>query len=105
MFSRTDKITDSETFYTSIYETLHDPLEMEEVDDLLRWWNKSVILQPIAFSSIYASASRRIFPHESSMAPAKPIEGSALDRIRQKRAEKLAGMSDLESATEPGIRV
>lgn len=42
VFSRTDKVTDSETFYTSIYELLHDPLEIEEVEALVAWWNKYV---------------------------------------------------------------
>lgn len=36
---------------------------------------------------------RKIFPHESCMVVAQPIEGSALDRIRQRRAEKMAEAS------------
>lgn len=42
IFSRTDKVTDSETFYTSIYDLLADPLETKEVQELLAWWNKYV---------------------------------------------------------------
>ena len=40
VFSRTDLITDSERFYTSILELLDDPEEKEEVDQLVGWWNR-----------------------------------------------------------------
>ncbi|KAJ3524297.1 hypothetical protein NMY22_g11059 [Coprinellus aureogranulatus] len=39
-FSRSDRETDSETFYTSILEVLEDPEEQEEVKELLQWWNQ-----------------------------------------------------------------
>ncbi|KAH6885043.1 hypothetical protein BKA70DRAFT_1377634 [Coprinopsis sp. MPI-PUGE-AT-0042] len=40
VFSRTDKITDSETFYNSLITFLEDPEEREEVYRLLKWWNR-----------------------------------------------------------------
>ena len=43
VFSRTDLVTDSERFYDSIMELLDDPEEMEEVDQLLTWWNRYVL--------------------------------------------------------------
>ncbi|PSR74290.1 hypothetical protein PHLCEN_2v9959, partial [Hermanssonia centrifuga] len=39
-FSRSDYITDSESFYTSIVELLEDPEELEHVNSLLTWWNR-----------------------------------------------------------------
>ena len=42
IFSRTDLLTDSERFYTSIIELLDDPDEKDEVDELLAWWNRYV---------------------------------------------------------------
>ena len=40
VFSRTDLVTDSEHFYSSIVELLNDPDEMEEVNQLMMWWNR-----------------------------------------------------------------
>ncbi|KAI6005570.1 hypothetical protein EDD15DRAFT_2154631, partial [Pisolithus albus] len=37
---RTDLITDSERFYSSIMELLDDPDESDEVDQLITWWNR-----------------------------------------------------------------
>ena len=47
MFSRTDTITDSETFYNSVIELLdsEDPEEVVEVNDLVDWWNRCVFLK------------------------------------------------------------
>ena len=42
VFSRTDTVTDSEGFYTSILSLLEDPEETAEVTDLLTWWDWSV---------------------------------------------------------------
>jgi hypothetical protein len=42
IFSRTDTVTDSEGFYTSILSLLDDPDEVEEVTNLLAWWDRSV---------------------------------------------------------------
>ena len=43
IFSRTDLVTDSEHFYSSIVELLDDPDEKEEVDQLMTWWNRCVL--------------------------------------------------------------
>jgi len=43
VFSRTDLVTDSERFYTSILDLLDDPDEKDEVDQLLMWWNRYVL--------------------------------------------------------------
>lgn len=40
VFSRTDNVTDSETFYNSILDLLEDVEEKEEVQNLLNWWNR-----------------------------------------------------------------
>ena len=40
VFSRTDTVTDSETFYTSVLDLLEDEDEKEEVKDLIVWWNR-----------------------------------------------------------------
>jgi hypothetical protein len=40
VFSRTDTVTDSETFYSSILELFGDTDEKEEVAELLIWWNR-----------------------------------------------------------------
>ncbi|KAJ3535197.1 hypothetical protein NMY22_g6599 [Coprinellus aureogranulatus] len=45
VFSRTDRETDSETFYNSVLELLEDPEEQDEVKPLMSWWNQSVYLQ------------------------------------------------------------
>ena len=39
VFSRTDTVTDSEHFYNSILDLLEDVEEVQEVDDLISWWN------------------------------------------------------------------
>jgi hypothetical protein len=40
MFSRTDTVTDLETFYTLVLDLLEDEDEKEEVKDLIAWWNR-----------------------------------------------------------------
>ena len=67
IFCRTDKETDSETFYTSVLELLEDPEEQCEVKDLVAWWNN------------------RIFPSFSNPRKLIPVN-SALSRIKEKRA-------------------
>jgi len=91
-FSRTDKVTDSETFYTSILSLLEDPDEKEEVDALLTWWNRQV--STVCLSMRWLTLSyRKIFPH--AFADTRiPIEGSALARIKQRRRELAAQPAD-----------
>jgi hypothetical protein len=43
-FSRSDLVTDSERFYLSVLEVLNNPDEIQEVNDLLVWWNRYVWL-------------------------------------------------------------
>ncbi|KAG2750961.1 hypothetical protein P692DRAFT_201839141 [Suillus brevipes Sb2] len=42
VFSRTDAVTDSETFYHSLLDLFEDPDEKGEVTDLLVWWNRQI---------------------------------------------------------------
>ncbi|KAH6879973.1 hypothetical protein BKA70DRAFT_1378292 [Coprinopsis sp. MPI-PUGE-AT-0042] len=42
VFSRTDLITDSERFYTSVIDTFSDVDEQVHVKELLEWWNRQV---------------------------------------------------------------
>lgn len=67
VFCRTDKETDSESFYTSVLEVFEDPEEQDEVRDLMQWWN------------------RQIFPSFSNVRRLVPTN-SALSRIKERRA-------------------
>ena len=40
VFSRTDTVTDSERFYTSVLDLLEDSDEVVEVNNLLEWWDR-----------------------------------------------------------------
>jgi hypothetical protein len=40
VFSRTDTVTDSERFYSTVLDLFDDDEEREEVKDLLTWWNR-----------------------------------------------------------------
>ena len=40
VFTRSDTVTDSERFYTSVLDLFEDPEENVEVNDLLLWWNR-----------------------------------------------------------------
>ena len=44
IFSRTDLTTDSEQFYNTILELLEDSDEKNEVDQLMGWWNRYVLI-------------------------------------------------------------
>jgi len=68
VFSRTDTITDSERFYNSVNDLFEDVEEIEEVNNLLTWWN------------------RQIFPAYSSAR--RPVcKNSALARIKERRLQ------------------
>ncbi|KAG2365891.1 hypothetical protein BDR07DRAFT_1275902, partial [Suillus spraguei] len=67
VFSCTDMVTYSETFYHSILDLLEDPDECREVTELLLWWNC------------------QIFP--TSSAAKRPLKtNSALSKIRQRES-------------------
>jgi hypothetical protein len=40
VFSKSDNVTDSERFYTTVLDLLEDPDEAKEVDNLLGWWDR-----------------------------------------------------------------
>ncbi|KAF6750851.1 hypothetical protein DFP72DRAFT_851379 [Ephemerocybe angulata] len=67
IFSRTDKETDSETFYTSVLELFEDPEEQDEVKALMAWWN------------------RQVFPSFSNVPRTIPTN-SVLSKIKERRA-------------------
>ncbi|KAG2130465.1 uncharacterized protein EDB93DRAFT_1094910, partial [Suillus bovinus] len=67
VFSCTDTVTGSETFYHSLLDLLEDPDEHGEVIELLLWWN------------------HQIFPMSSAAKQSLKVN-SALSKIRQKRA-------------------
>ncbi|KAJ3501625.1 hypothetical protein NMY22_g18862 [Coprinellus aureogranulatus] len=65
IFSRTDKVTDSEGFYNLIIDLLEDPDEKEEVAALLKWWNQQVFpalishARPVQEGSVFAKVKER----------------------------------------------
>ena len=67
-------MTDSELFYNSILDLLEDPDECAEVDDLLSWWNRSV-LWPLYHGwnvdrfQLYAARSSRTSLHLPALCP------------------------------------
>jgi hypothetical protein len=82
IFCRTDKETDSETFYTSLLELFEDPEEQDETKDLLSWWN------------------RQVFPSFSNVTRLAPTN-SVLSKMKAKRAALKAIDSNVQS-TGPG---
>ncbi|KAJ2911745.1 hypothetical protein MD484_g8668, partial [Candolleomyces efflorescens] len=74
VFSRTDRESDSETFYQTVLELLEDPEEEEEVKELLKFWDQ------------------RIFPAAAHAARIPP-QNSALGIIKAKRAAKRAALN------------
>ncbi|KAF6740839.1 hypothetical protein DFP72DRAFT_1033867 [Ephemerocybe angulata] len=81
VFCRTDKETDSETFYTSVLELFEDPEEQGEVKDLIAWWN------------------RQVFPSFSNTKKVIP-SNSILSRIKARRAAIKAAAAALEPESE-----
>ncbi|TEB26762.1 hypothetical protein FA13DRAFT_1635613, partial [Coprinellus micaceus] len=63
IFSRSDRETDSETFYTSVLEVLEDPEEQIEVKELLSWWNQKIFP--------FFSTTRRVVPSNSVLSKLK----------------------------------
>jgi len=85
-FTRSDLVTDSERFYNSILLLLEDPDESEEVNDLFVWWNRFVVYAvDLLFPRADMFCTSQVFPTSSSAQ--RPItKGSALAKIREKRA-------------------
>jgi hypothetical protein len=83
IFSRSDAVTDSETFYNSILDFLEDVEEKAEVEDLLNWWNKHVLCFHCSPLS-EPSSNRKIFPQAFTDSKG-PIEGTARARIKEIR--------------------
>jgi len=88
VFSRTDTATDSERFYNSVLDLFEDPEEKEEVNDLITWWNRYILIHRL-FAGVTTNASihiRQIFPSYSSVR--HPVcKSSTLARIKKKQAE------------------
>jgi len=91
IFSRTDTTTDSERFYSSILDVFKDVEEIQEVNDLQRWWNQCVI--HYSFSAwLTKPIGSQIFPNYSTAR--RPLcKNSALARIKAKRSELRATIS------------
>ena len=60
VFSHTDLVTDSECFDTSILDLLDDHDEKDEVDQLLMWWNRYVLI--VNLVPVPMTVFRQIFP-------------------------------------------
>ncbi|KAG6913306.1 hypothetical protein DXG01_007853 [Tephrocybe rancida] len=76
-FSRTDRLSDSERFYSTVLATLHDPEELVETNQLLEWWN------------------RQVFPGQQDQACRSSDPKTALARIKARRAAlKLAQVNN-----------
>ncbi|KJA12894.1 hypothetical protein HYPSUDRAFT_107432, partial [Hypholoma sublateritium FD-334 SS-4] len=60
VFSRTDTVTDSERFYSSLLDMLQEPDEVAEINALLAWWNRHVFpnytvnSRPVSKNSVLA---------------------------------------------------
>lgn len=84
VFSRTDKITDSECFYNSILSLLDQPAERGDVAELLLWWNRWCRALNLLFL-ILTSDYSQVFP--KSLPARRAIDAaSPLARIAAKRA-------------------
>ena len=81
-FSRKDTVSDSEKFYLTVYEFLTNPLERQNVGELLQWWNRYVISTchlPL-FYALTVLSDRQVFPNNIT-AHFVPAETSALARL------------------------
>ena len=98
VFSRTDLITDSERFYTSILDLLDDTDEKDEVDQLLMWWNRYVFIVNVV--PVLMTVFRQIFPLYADLerVPSKivPLLGSDRSVRKLKRGLRIhVSTSDL----------
>ncbi|EGN98270.1 hypothetical protein SERLA73DRAFT_153398 [Serpula lacrymans var. lacrymans S7.3] len=61
IFTKSSKVTDSESFYNSVLDVFDDPDEAQELNDLLTWWNLSVdITMKIYWFKFYATVGQRL---------------------------------------------
>lgn len=75
-------------------ELLEDADEVDEVDQLVTWWNR--FDRALSDLSVLTLQNRQIFPLYTTT-ERLPTKNSALARIRQKRADYQAGASiDME---------
>ncbi|KAI0710854.1 hypothetical protein C8Q76DRAFT_694848 [Earliella scabrosa] len=56
-FSRKDTVSDSERFYLTVYQFLTNPLERQNVGELLQWWNRQVFPNNITAHFVPAETS------------------------------------------------
>src|ERR1700709_1461244 len=87
VFSKTDTVTDSERFYNTMLDLFDLTDEREEINDLLTWWNRYVIV-PNTLSLVTESSYlyyRQIFPSYSAARPSID-QDSPLARIKAKRS-------------------
>lgn len=101
VFSRSDTITDSERFYTSILELFDDIDEQQELQELVIWWNRYCLSprysQTPMTNQQFLWCGRQIFPSYSSAK--RPVaKDSALARIKEQRALKKAAVLDVADA-------
>ena len=82
---QTNLVTDSEHFYNSILELLDNPDKMEEVNQLLTWWNQYVLYSTTF--RLHSSWTSQIFPLYADTERA-PSKNSPLARIRAKQVEQ-----------------
>ena len=78
MFSRTDTVTDSERFYSSVLDYFEDVDEQDEVRELLIWWNRSVLIMTFSVYPRFANNipyAGKFFPviHQRIMLPLRTV--------------------------------
>ncbi|KAH6899085.1 hypothetical protein BKA70DRAFT_1231024 [Coprinopsis sp. MPI-PUGE-AT-0042] len=81
VFSRNDKITDSERFYNSIVGFLEDPEEHVDVKKLLVWWD------------------RQIFPKPDPTRRPLPVDESVYAKIKEKRRKEREARANCQMST------
>jgi hypothetical protein len=87
VFSRNDKITDSERFYNSIVSFLEDPEEEMDVKKLLVWWDRWVLLSIVTVLSKLEPGRyfQRVIPHRA------PFQLTSQCTPRSRKSEERRG--------------
>lgn len=88
VFSRTDTVTDTERFYHVCLNVLSDVEEKKEVDELVEWWNRCVVITDLSYHRKLTSLmlASRIFPTAAPATSRNIPENSGLARLKQRRA-------------------